>query len=151
MERRGRLHLARGISVASVALALVVVSATVAWASFSSAPTASGTYATGTLSAPTNLVASQGPCTVAVSASVTLTWTATTSTWADGYEILRSLISGGPYTTVATVSGQATTTYTDSTPLFSTLYYYVVRATKAAWRSANSNSASRTTLSALCT
>jgi hypothetical protein len=44
-----------------------------------------------------------------------------------------------------------TTTYNDSTVLFSTLYRYVVRATKGSWRSALSSEASITTQSTLCT
>jgi triphosphoribosyl-dephospho-CoA synthetase len=79
-----------------------------------------------------------------------VSWSATPSTWAGGYEILRSLVSGGPYTSVGTVNGATTTTYNDNTALFSTLYRYVVRATKASWRSPNSNEAAITTMSVLC-
>lgn len=83
--------------------------------------------------------------------TVNLTWTATTSAFADGYEIDRASQSGGPYSPVGTVSGQSTTNYTDTTAGFSTTYYYVVRATKASWRSVDSGEASVTTLSTACT
>ncbi len=142
-----RRVLGRAIAAAVV---LVLSATSVALAAYTSSSTAAGTYATGTISPPTSLAAAAGPCTVAVSASIKLTWTASASTWADGYEVLRSLVSGGPYTSVATVSGAGTTTYTDGPLIFSTTYYYVVRATKAAWRSVDSNQASRTTLSLLC-
>jgi hypothetical protein len=124
--------------------------ASAATAALTSASAASATYATGTLAAPSTLSASHGPCTVAVAPSVKLNWTATASTWADGYEIRRSLVSGGPYTPVGIVSGLGTTTYTDGSVLFSLTYYYVVRATKAAWRSADTNQASLTTKTVLC-
>src|SRR5207302_4254587 len=120
----------RGLVGAMVAAALVAASSALAWAAFNSSASASASYATATLAAPTGLTASNGPCTATVNASVTLNWTATTSTWADGYEVLRSLLSGGPYSSVATVSGVSTTTYTDARLLFLTPYYYVVKATK---------------------
>jgi hypothetical protein len=134
----------------AVVLAVVLLTAPAALAAFNSSVPASASYATNTLAAPTNLAAAAGPCTVAVNPSVALTWTATSSTWADGYEILRSLVAGGPYASIATVSGVNTATYTDSTVLFSTVYRYVVRATKASWRSALSNEASITTPSPAC-
>lgn len=78
-----------------------------------------------------------------------LTWTATTSTWATGYEIARSTTSGGPYTVIATVSGIGTTTYTDSPPAYLTTYFYAIRSAQNAWRSANATT-SRRTKSVLC-
>lgn len=149
-RRAGRwtVRLAAHAGAATIAVALV---ATPALASFTSSRSATASYSTAVLAAPTSLATSAGPCTIGVAASVKLTWTATTSSWADGYEIARSLVAGGPYTTIGTVSGVSTTTYTDSSTLFATLYRYVVRATKVNWRSVNSNEASLTTLTALCT
>lgn len=83
------------------------------------------------------------------STSVDLSWTPTTSAFADGYEILRSATTGGPYVSIATLASTATT-YTDSTVTFSTPYHYVVKATRNLWRSAASNEASVTTPTALC-
>ncbi|MEY2430703.1 MAG: cellulose 1,4-beta-cellobiosidase [Acidimicrobiaceae bacterium] len=135
----------------AIVVAVVLLTASAAMAAFNSNQSAAATYGTATLAAPTNLAVATGPCTVAVHPSVNLTWTATPSTWATGYEVLRSLLSGGPYLSVALVSGVNTTTYNDSTVLFSTVYRYVVRATKSSWRSALSNEAGITTLSPLCT
>lgn len=122
-----------------------------ALASFTSAPSApSMTVSTATLAAPSGLGATNTNCVVLTSTQVRLDWTATSSSWADGYEILRALVSGGPYTAIGTVSGQGTTTYTDTTVTFSLTYHYVVRATRNNWRSGDSNQASITTPGALC-
>jgi len=124
-------------SLAVVAGAVVaLVAASLAGAAFTSwkigGPMA---LSSATLAAPTGLSAS---CSNNVAH---LSWTATSSTWADGYEVLRSTTSGGPYTSVALVSGRTTTSYNDSLP-GSSRYYYVVRAKKNNWRSANSNETS---------
>jgi hypothetical protein len=135
----------------AAAVVVVVLTATAAVAAFNSSASAGATYSSGTLAAPSSLAAVAGPCTVGVSVAVALSWSSTPSTWADGYEVLRSLLAGGPYIPVALVSGVNTTTYTDTSPLFSTTYRYVVRATKAAWRSPLSNEVAITTKSPLCT
>jgi len=153
-RRRAREPAARARRLTYVVLAGVMVwghlDAT-ALGTFNSAPSPpSMTVASATLESASSLSAANQNCVVATSTEVRLTWTATSSTWADGYEIFRSLISGGPYTSKGTVSGQSTVTWTDTTPLFSTTYYYVVKATKNNWRSANSNQASITTPTLLC-
>ncbi len=96
--------------------------------------------------APTNLTATGG------SNSITLAWTA--STGATSYNIKRSAISGGPYTTVATLVN--TTSYVDGGQNYSASnnlatgvrYYYVVTAMNAAGESPNSNQASAVTTGA---
>ncbi|WP_068783789.1 fibronectin type III domain-containing protein [Paenibacillus phocaensis] len=82
---------------------------------------------------PMNLTASAG------NQKVVLNWT---STGANGtsVNVKRSLVAGGPYTTIATVTG-TTYTYTDTNVLNGTTYYYVVSAVGAAGESANSNEA----------
>jgi len=60
----------------------------------------------------------------AVSHSVTLTWTASTST-VSGYNVYRSSVSGGPYTKLNS-SLIASTTYVDSAVTSGQTYYYVV-------------------------
>ncbi len=118
------------------------------WTSPPSPP--SMTVSSATLESATGLAAANGTCEVLVLTRVDLSWSATGSAFADGYEIFRSPTSGGPYTSIGTVVGRTTTTYTDATVLFSTTYHYVVQATKNSWRSANSTQASVTTPTSLC-
>jgi hypothetical protein len=109
-----------------------------------------GAVSSATLAAPTSLTAVRGACVLLTSAAVNLSWTATTSTFADGYEIFRSTTSGSGYVSLATVSGRTTTTFIDTTVAFSTTYFYVVEAKTLAWRSPNSNEASVTTPTLAC-
>ena len=60
----------------------------------------------------------------AVAHSVTLTWTASTSTVV-GYHVYRSTVSGGPYTKQNS-SVNASTSYVDSAVQAGTTYFYVV-------------------------
>jgi hypothetical protein len=134
-------------------LVIVVLSgqmAGTALGSWSNAASASMTVSTATLAAATGLAAVNGNCGVLNHIYVDLSWTATSSTFADGYEIFRSTTNGGPYSSIATVAGRTTVTYTDTTTAFSTTYYYVVKAKKNNWRSVNSNQATVTTKSSLC-
>ena len=94
------------------------------------------TFATTSVAAPTTLSA-------AVSAmAVQLSWTATTSPFATGYDVLRGTSSGGPYAVVASVTGRATTSYADS--MASGTVFYVVRATYQNWTSPVSNQVTAT-------
>ncbi|MDQ3757456.1 MAG: fibronectin type III domain-containing protein [Actinomycetota bacterium] len=140
-------RLTAGLAVAAIAL---LATASVALAQFHSSETAAHSISTASLQPPTAPATAPGPCTAGVTASVVVSWAATASTWADGYEVLGSLVSGGPYTPVGTVSGVTTTSYTVGGLAFATTYHYVVRATKGNWRSAATSQVSRTTLSPLC-
>jgi len=80
-----------------------------------------------------------------VSASVKLDWAATSSPWADGYEVAWGTSPGGSYPTTAT-----TPSLTYTTPALGIgTYYFVVRAYKGSWRSANSNEVSKSVISVL--
>src|SRR6516225_9573385 len=59
--------------------------------------------------------------------SVTVTWTASTSTGVTGYNVFRSQTTGGPYTQMNTnlIGG---TSYVDSSVTAGQSYYYVVTA-----------------------
>ena len=92
------------------------------------------TLTSGSLLPPTNLSAA-----AAGGGGAALTWTATTSTIATGYLVLRSSTIGGPYTQIATVSGGTSTSYTDSTATGTV--YYVVQSSVQSWSSANSTEA----------
>lgn len=135
----------------SVLLALAVLSGgTVAWAQMTDAtPSTSHTLSTGTLAAPTSPSAGAGSCAVLVADQIVVTWTATPSLKADGYEILRA-VGTGTYVSHAFVSGQATVSFTDSLLAFSTTYHYAVKAKKENWRSAGTSPVSRKTRTALC-
>ena len=87
-------------------------------------------------SAPTGLTA------VAVSGSrIDLSWNASDN--AVHYDIKRSLVSGGPYTTITSVSGTA---YSDRGLSEQTAYYYVVSAVNSVGSSAASPQAHAVTL-----
>lgn len=85
--------------------------------------------------APTNPAATSGY------GKVDLSWTA--SSGATGYKVKRATASGGPYTQIATPT---TTTYSDSSVVNGTAYYYVVSATNSGGESANSSQVSGTPL-----
>lgn len=103
-----------------------------------------------TLDAPTGLSAAHGTCVKHGTDQIVLTWTASTSPAVGGYQIFRATTSGGPYSSIGTVTGRTTTTYTDAGLPFNTTYYYVVQASRATWRSANSAQTSLMTLSSVC-
>lgn len=138
---------ALGLALAGWCLAL----APSAWAIFvDPGSSASQSMSTGQLAAPTAPAASAGLCTPAVTDRIVISWTATSSSWASGYEILRSTTSGGPYTVAGTVSGAGTTTFTDAPLAWSTTYHYRVRAMKHQWRSSTTAQVQRTTRTILC-
>ena len=82
---------------------------------------------------PTSLVATPGYNTAG------LTWAS--SLGATGYNVKRSITNGGSYTALGTASG---TSYTDSTAVNGTTYYYVVSASNGFGESANSAQATAT-------
>jgi endo-1,4-beta-xylanase len=89
------------------------------------------------LPAPTGLAATAG------AAQVQLIWNPVTG--ATGYNVKRATTSGGPYTTIATVTG---TSFTDTGVTNGTTYFYVVSAFNANGESANSGQVSATPLAA---
>jgi hypothetical protein len=105
---------------------------------------------TATLDAPTGIGAARGTCVKHSSYPLVVSWTASTSPAVAGYEIFQSLTAGGPYTSVGTVAGRTTTSFTDSTTTYGTTYYYVVESLRNTWRSPNSAEASATTFNSAC-
>lgn len=71
--------------------------------------------------------------TTAAGTSVTVTWTASTTTQVTGYTILRSSSADGTYTQVGTVNGRTTTSWTDTSAPANGSSWYRVRATRANW------------------
>ena len=72
--------------------------------------------------------------------SVSLSWTASTSSGVVGYDVYRSTTSGGPYTEI-TASPVSGTSYTDSTVSAGETYYYVTAAVAESGESGYSNQA----------
>jgi endo-1,4-beta-xylanase len=89
------------------------------------------------LPAPTGLAATAG------NAQVQLIWNPVTG--ATGYNVKRATTTGGPYTTIATVTG---TSFTDTGRTNGTMYFYVVSAFNANGESANSSQVSATPIAA---
>jgi hypothetical protein len=118
-----------GYLVSGVQTGQILTPGQVATMSVTFAPATAGSLP-GSVTVTSN--ASNSPATVtlsgtgaqAVAHSVTLSWTASTSTVA-GYNVYRSSVSGGPYSKVNT-SIIAATTYVDSAVTSGQTYYYVV-------------------------
>lgn len=75
---------------------------------------------------------------------VTLNWTPADGDLAQGYNVLRSTTSGGPYATIASWSANAFPGYTDTSVVNGTIYYYVVSANNQIGASGNSAEVSAT-------
>lgn len=131
MTRLRRL-LAVALAVALVPAALVP-GPTISLAQLTDSSASTKALATDTLAPPTNLAATGG-------VDAALTWTATTDTYATGYQVHRGSVSGGPYSQVATVTPRTATSTTD-TPSSGT-WFYVLRSYFQNWTSVDSNQAS---------
>lgn len=118
---------ARRVRIAVLAAALSMVVAGAALARFTDVTSVgSNTLATATLQPPTDLATDPGCDLVLVEPKVDLTWTASVSERGDGYKVIRSTTSGGPYTEVGSVLDLLTTSFTDLNVNLDTTYYYVV-------------------------
>ena len=98
-----------------------------------------------TPAAPTDLAATPGV------SRVYLKWTAPAGDVAQGYNVLRSTSSGGPFTIIASWNNNTSTQYTDLTVTNGTTYYYVVSAINQSGTSSNSTQASVTPIAASAT
>lgn len=119
-----------------VAIALALASVGSALARFSDHDLVeANSFAAATLLAPTDLGATPGCDLVLLDPKVDLAWTASASPKGDGYKVLRSTTSGGPYAEVGSVLGLDLTSFTDLTVNLDTTYYYVVVAYFSGWTS----------------
>jgi fibronectin type 3 domain-containing protein len=75
---------------------------------------------------------------------VALNWTPSPGDWAQGYNVLRSTASGGPYTAIASWTANTFPSYTDANVTAGTTYYYVVSASNQSEASVNSAEVSAT-------
>ncbi|MGC9450375.1 MAG: fibronectin type III domain-containing protein [Oceanipulchritudo sp.] len=103
-----------------------------------SSPAVSATPTLGEPDAPVGLAASPGDNQVA------LTWGAPAVGSPTSYNVKRSTTSGSGYATITAPGTQITTSYTDTTAVNGTPYYYVVSAVNAAGEGANSAEADAT-------
>ncbi|HUR51534.1 MAG TPA: hypothetical protein VMZ11_05375 [Mycobacteriales bacterium] len=123
------------------AVALVLAVAAPALGSFRDTAKAASTLATTQLAAPTGLTAVAG-CNLVVP-KVTLSWTATTTTFATGYDVYRG-VGAGTQTLLTTLSPRTVTSYVDNTVALLTSYTYSVRTRFASWSKASSNASAST-------
>jgi hypothetical protein len=136
--------------VSIVAGVVMLATAAAAFAGFAAGTSAGETISTATFAPPTGLSAAQVSCKNNKPPQISVSWTASASSFTTGYTIYRSTTSGSGYTQVGTVNA-STTTFTDpsTTLAYSTTYYYVVDATVQSW-SARSSEAQVTTLNSHC-
>jgi hypothetical protein len=121
------------VLVATVLAVGLLGAAPVTLARFTASKARTASFSTATLQPPTALAGTGGT-------TAGLTWTASTSSWATGYRVLRSATSGSGYTQLSSVTPVTATSTTDS-PAAGT-WYYVLRTYFASWTSANSNQVS---------
>ena len=76
-------------------------------------------------------VAPTGVTNTITSGTVTVKWTASTTAAATGYIVQRATGATGTYATIGTVTGLATTTFADTTPVLGTTYLYRVLTVEA--------------------
>lgn len=129
--------------VAAAVTAMLFAQALPSLATFRPTTAASNTVSTATLQPPTGLGGTTS-CSGPGTAQASLTWTATASAFADGYDVYRGTSNGGPYSNIAHVSGGATASYADPGPLAdgNKHYYYVLKSTfGTSWTSLNSSQA----------
>ena len=116
-----------GISVTGISNATVLNPGQTAAASVQFAPTTSGAIS-GSINIASNATNSPAVITVTgtgiVSYSVALAWQASVSQNVTGYNVYRSVVSGGPYNQIA--SSVNTLSYNDTTVAANLEYFYVV-------------------------
>lgn len=76
---------------------------------------------------------------------IDLTWTASASPYAEGYNVYRSVVDGCCHGLIGFVAGGGTTSYPDPGLPPGTTFYYVIETVYQNWSSASSNQASAAT------
>jgi hypothetical protein len=132
----------RPIALLVAGLLALTVAVPVSLAILADQSSSTGAFSAATLQPPTGVSATGGT-------SVTLSWTASTSSGATGYVVERASASGGPYSQIATVTPVSTTTYADS-PAAGT-YWYRLSTYIGNWQSATTTPVSATVSSATST
>jgi tRNA A-37 threonylcarbamoyl transferase component Bud32 len=131
-SRTARAHSRRGHRVRTVALAVAFAVATLGGGGYllirGGLPAKAKTARPAVLFAPTGLRA-QAECDGFLKGRLSLSWTASRSTSADGYVVSRATSPGGPFEKIALLPGRAARAFVDRHLNTATTYYYEVRAT----------------------
>ncbi|HEY4754179.1 MAG TPA: hypothetical protein VIH37_12900 [Candidatus Limnocylindrales bacterium] len=122
-----------GLLVTVALVAMLGAVAPVTLATFTASRSTAASFSALSLLPPSGLAAAGG-------SSATLTWTASSTSQATGYHVLRSATSGSGYAQVKNVTPVTATTTVDVPAAGS--WYYVLQTYSGAWASANSNEAS---------
>jgi hypothetical protein len=116
-------------TVAAVVVALLCgVPAQLSVASYADSVTSVGnSFVGGALAAPSTPAAS------ASSGNIKVTWVATATTWASGYQLLRATAASGPFAQIAQVTPRTTVSYTDTGVTPGVTYYYKLHSYYGGW------------------
>lgn len=130
---------ARRLTALAVLVVGVLGATAAVEASFLAFSEGSGNLTAAVLAPPSDLAGTPGACAPDATASMTLEWVATTSDWADGYEVSFGTAPGGPYPDTRHIEGWQTTMTTIDALEPATDYWFVVKAERDTWHSASSN------------
>jgi hypothetical protein len=121
------------LAVAVVAGAGVAFAAPAAWASLQDDATATSQFTADVLQPPSGLSGKASCGTLGY--QLDLTWTASPTTWIDGYDVALATTPGGPYEIAPIEGGQdpMATSRTVGGLQPATDYYVVVQSTKGGW------------------
>jgi hypothetical protein len=125
----------RWLAVLAVGLAALTVAVPISLARFIDTASSTGAFTAATLAAPTGVSATGG-------GSVTLSWTASTSTGATGTVVERAAALAGPYSQIGTATPVTVTSYVDN-PAAGT-WWYRLSTYIGNWRSATTTPVSAT-------
>lgn len=128
------MRAAVGLAAAAALVSASVVTAPAALAAFTSKSDASATLGTATLAPASNPSAANAGCSL-LTFSIKISWTPSTSSAVNGYRVAIDTTSGGPYPTVANVSGISASSTTFTGLAGGTRYYGIVTATRGSWTS----------------
>jgi hypothetical protein len=129
------------VTALAVAFAVLVV-APPALAKYLDPATATASFTTTSLAAPTG-VSAAGGCAGTLTPKVTVTWTASASAFTTGYDVYRA-VGVGPSTFLASVSGRTTVAFVDTAVLVATSYTYTLRSRYQSWSKASPSAAATT-------
>lgn len=121
----------------------VVALATPALATYLDSANAAAAFTTSQLAAPTG-VAAAGSCSGGLP-RVTVTWTATTTAFATGYDVYRA-VGLGPSTYLTTVTPRTKVSYIDTAVGLLTSYTYTLKTRYVSWSKASSTASATTPL-----